>query len=1143
MIRAQLFGELQVEVNGQPIARFRTRKVALLLAYLLRYPQRHPREHLLRLFWGDLPPEPARNNLRVALAMLRRVLEPPGIPMGTLLRADRRAIGLNPELVETDVAAFEDALQRGANASTPAEQRQWLEHACTLYTGDFLAAFDEPWVQAERERLRQLYQEACQHLQPSESALRQPPRDPTHFVVSHPPCGLGIVLGLERDAPLDRQRAWVRQVITACEGVVVEATATGVRAFFRSIESLLKAFDLLAQQLSDVRFALDVGEVRYQLGRYGGVPLDTVERLLQAGSAGQKLCTERVAILLPQARASVRWQLQHLGCYRLSERGHNEQVYQLDEVGQKRFFAPLQALPPLSRRLIRVPTPFIGREVELVQLQAWVQQPEGGILAIVGAPGVGKSRLALELAWRSAHLVGEARWWVRLHREDESVAEAVARTLGWEWRGQEPFLNSWRATLEGQPALLSIDTDHPLSTQQEAEIQSLVENIPHLRVVVAVQMPPEQVEATPFYLEPLPVPPEGLTEVDALLRYASVRLFVERARRVQPDFRLTPRNAAAVGTLCRQLEGLPLALELAAGRIGTLSLEAIIERLRHSVSWLDRRPKGTMGRSLVASLEASWRLLSEEAQHCLACWSVFRGGFTLPAAQAVAGVPEAADALAELVRASLVQSEEERYRLLEPVRLFVAEQLHARGQETQVYTAHLTYYLGLAKQYGDRAGDWAVMEAERANLEAALAWSMDHAPEQALEALLALLPFYERRGSGQSVYEMVCRLPSRLTEGASLLEAVQVAVRLAVRRGEMEQAGSMLARYLPLTDQFPDSLAAARLWVAAGFYYWMRGDGEQSLLFLQRALQRFSAEEAPLDRAEALVHLGVAHWVREELPAAACAFDEALELVPTEVAPVLRAKAMSNLSAVLYQMGRHAEAEACLQETLQLAQQLGDRRTEASLLNNWSVWLRERGEYARARELCLQANAIWQTLHEGIGEVAALNNLADIARCEGDHQTATTLFYKALERTIRYQLFWYLPRLLQNLAELAEAQGEWDDAIRWQSVRLFASLRYEQPHQVAPALHALVQLALKTGDLAAAARWLSWLERLEQAVPDTLRNAVQACVPAELLASHREQVQQASCEQLLEQLRPLASERLSPFEGTYPVFRNHSTVC
>lgn len=1126
MIKARLLGEFEVEMNGQPVGRFRTRKAALLLAYLLRYPQRHPRERLLRLFWNGLPKEAAQNNLRVALSVLKRILEPPSVPAGSVVWSDRHTVGLNPELLKTDAAAFEEALQRAANAPNPDEQRHWLERACSLYQGDFLTGFEEPWVQTERERLRLLYQEALQQLQPAGAKTLPTPRVASPFSVSNPPCGLGVVLGLESKTPL-QQRNWARQVITVSPGFVFEATATGMRAFFSSLEGALKALDSLHRQLSECHFALDVGEIRYHLGRYGGMPLTTVEQLLQAGSAGQILCTERAALLLPQGRATTRFVLRHLGCYRLSEQGGNEQVYQLELAGRSRLFAPLRALSPVRKWLLQVPTSFIGREMELMQLRMWLQRGEETLITVVGPPGVGKSRLALECAWHSEELFGEARWWLTVQHESDPLAELLARRLEWEWHGWEPLVNSLRAMLDAQRALLVLDVGGELSETQKEELKSLREAVPELSCLVASPLPLGIKGERVFRLEPLPVPPIGEEEVGVLLQYPAVQMFLDRAQRVMPDFRLTERNAGVVSALCRQLEGLPLAIELVAARVGSRPLEAIKEQWSRSVRWLSDRPIGTLGRSLTASLQVTYRLLSPEVQAFLARLSVLRGNWSMAAAQAIASPPEATEALAELARVSLIQPVGERYRLLEPVRLYAAEQLQRLGEWERVSSAHLDYYWALASSQGNKVESWDLLDQERTNMEAALAWGVQHAPERALSLAAGLIPFWERRGCGQASYQTVCQLPERLEETENRLQAARIAIRLAIRRGEMEQAQQLLQQFLPLADSLPASIEAARMWTAAGFYYWAQGNHEKSMAYLQRAIRLCQALHEPLDQAEALIHLGIALWIQGEHQASACTLEQALELTPG-TAPVLRLKAMSNLANCFYYQGQWERAEVCLKKTLEVACRIGDRRTMATLLTNWGVWLRDRGEYARARELCLQAIALWQELHEGMGEAATLNNLADLALLEGDHEAAAALLHRSLQCILRYRLFWYLPKILQNLAALREQQREQAQAEDWQKVRLFASLLYGQEKEIAPTLQTLAQLALKRDDPVAAIRWLMLMEPIAGVpCPSDQFTPLQERLPPELLNQLRQEATQTSREQLLEHLSPLANQLLT----------------
>jgi tetratricopeptide (TPR) repeat protein len=448
--------------------------------------------------------------------------------------------------------------------------------------------------------------------------------------------------------------------------------------------------------------------------------------------------------------------------------------------------------------------------------------------------------------------------------------------------------------------------------------------------------------------------------------------------------------------------------------------------------------------------------LEAEAVRLLAYVSVFVGSFSEGGAQAVYG-GSVSGLLEALVERSLVQRVGERYRLLEPVRQFSEARLRELGEEEWALRRHLVYYRTLASQYGDKGESWWVLEEERANMEEALAYALEHSPEEALELGMALAPFWERCGSGERVYRLLCALPGRLEAVEAQLQAARLAIELAIRRGEIEEAGRLLEAYLPAADAH-GGLVAGRTWLVVGFYWWVQGDYGRSRRYLERAVEVFREKGSGLDLAEGLLHLGVVLWMEGDLAGAQGVLEEVLELAPYETVPHLHLKALSNLANVLYQAGKQEQAEAFVRSTLQRARELNDRRTVAISLNNWGVWLKDRGEYARARELCMQAHAIWQELSDCIGETAVLNNLADIAMQEGDYETAHQMFQRSLECALRYRIHWYLPSILQNIAELALRQGDWQQAIRWQQVRLYVSIMHGFDTHISAALKAITDI-------------------------------------------------------------------------------------
>lgn len=1134
MIKARLLGEFHVEVGGQPVRRFRTHKSAQLLAYLLRYPERHPRERLRTLFWGDMAFDAAQNNLRVSLAYLRRLLEPVGIPAGTVLRSDRRSVGLNPDAIETDVAAFERAIQEAEQAETDNDRHRFLKAATSLFQDEFLKGFSDPWVLAERERLQLRFERLMQQVEPSQSAggtfLRTGSTPATTF-----PTGLGLVLGIESEQSLIAKRGWIEQVLRVCQGGWMELSDSSVRAYFTSLHNLMKGLDAFVNALPDVHFALDVGELRYTMGRYTGLPLETVEQLLSVGFPGQILCTERVALLLPQNRAAPRYVSHHLGCFRLGERSSNEQIFQLDRAGHARTFPPLKAHSPLRRCLINVPTAFIGREIECSLLRTWLQNNPGGLMTLLGAPGVGKSRLMLECARQSEAVFGQAIWWLALHKPEDPLQEVLARRLGWEWQGFSPLVSRLGAVLDGQPALILIDVALHLSEDQKTALQQLRRAIPSMICLVASQSPTGLKGEQCFLVDPLSLPEKNANSVEALLRSSAVRLFLERAQSVSPNFRLTRDKTTWVRDILFRTEGLPLAIELTAARVGNYSLPEIAHQLEHSLEWAKGRPAGTMSHSLYASLEAAYQDLPQEAQKLLRFLSCFRGGASIQLLRDACPSSTLESDLDWLIQASLLLKGNDRYRLLNIIRTFVQQQKTSETERQEAHRAQLQHCIHLARQLHSPSPAWQQLEQERPNCEAALEWATNHHPALALQLANALAPFWERCGSGKNVDELIKILPQHLTSSAEQLQAARIELELTVRRGDLDRSKLLLHRFLPLAESCADSLPALRFWITTGFYFWMQGQTEESIRYLQRAARLADLLNARLEQAEALNHLGVAFWIQENLDAAASALESAIEIASPHESPLLRVKALSNLANVLYQRGEHSQAEGCLVATLQLARQTEDRRTIATLLTNWSVWLREKGDLARARELCTQAASLWQELNEGIGEAATLNNLADIALDEKDLTTASTLFRRSLQCVLRYRLFWYLPNLAQNLAAISVQEGCQEQAKHWQSVRLLTGLRFSQSSHIISSLDELTRLALDTNDTIDASYWYTVRQSFtSEQTPDDLSKRmcdVRVHVNSDEMPHEAEPTRQT---ELIERLFPVVERMLAPF-CSYPL--------
>ncbi|HZC18117.1 MAG TPA: AAA family ATPase, partial [Rubrobacteraceae bacterium] len=397
-------------------------------------------------------------------------------------------------------------------------------------------------------------------------------------------------------------------------------------------------------------------------------------------------------------------------------------------------------LPPGDR------TSFIGREREVLEVKRLLAMTR--LLTLTGAGGSGKTRLALKVARDLVGAYPEGVWLVELASlsEGELVPQAVASALGVREQPGRPLLETLEDALRATKALLVVDNCEHLIDAAARLTDALLSACPKLRIL-ATSRESLGVEGETLWLVPplsLPDPLRPPTTVEGAVGYEAVRLFLDRARSRLPAFKLTPQNTQAVVGICRTLDGIPLALELAAARMSALAVEQIAERLEDSLRLLSSGGSRTVEprhRTMRAALKWSHDLLSEPERKLFGRLSVFAGGFTLEAAEAVGegdGIErgEVLDLLCNLVEKSLVVAEANgdggvRYRMLQPVRQYGQERLEESGEAEQARERHVRYYLKLVEDANlELMGEQQLtslqqLELEEGNLRAALSWCLD----------------------------------------------------------------------------------------------------------------------------------------------------------------------------------------------------------------------------------------------------------------------------------------------------------------------------------------------------------------------------------------------------------------------------------
>ena len=499
-----------------------------------------------------------------------------------------------------------------------------------------------------------------------------------------------------------------------------------------------------AEPLSiQVRMAIHTGDAELDDGEYHGFTLLRGARMIEAAHGGQVLCSDTTAALL-RRDLEPEIHLRDLGIFRLKGLDNPERLFQVDYPGMpQREFPPPSAEAALTAKIPLQFTRFIGREQELDRLEEMLDPARGHarLVTLTGPGGTGKTRLAVEAAGRLIEPFNGAVWFVPLSEiaDPRVFMDSIAAAMALPHAANSGPLDRVREALAKQPSLLVLDNLEQLVMDGGAakgadaveEVKALLETLPDLSILstsrAILGLPGEQ----EFVVPPLRTP-GGNESPQGLGMYESVTLFVDRAQAVKPDFRVTNQNAAAVAELCDRLEGLPLAIELAAARAQVLTPVQMLAQLSRRFEFLVSRKRGVAERqrTLRAAVDWSYRLLAPDLQRFFARLSVFRGGWSVEAAEEVCDEPLALDFLAQLRECSLVLTEEVggeiRFRLLEMLREYAAERLTA-GEEELAARRHRSYYLDLAirsepKLTGPDPAEWLNrLEANVDNFRAALA--------------------------------------------------------------------------------------------------------------------------------------------------------------------------------------------------------------------------------------------------------------------------------------------------------------------------------------------------------------------------------------------------------------------------------------
>jgi len=720
------------------------------------------------------------------------------------------------------------------------------------------------------------------------------------------------------------------------------------------------------------------------------------------------------------------------------------------------------------------PTSLIGREREAAEAARLLRDAGVRLLTLTGPGGVGKTRLGLSIAADAAPRFPDGVVLLALAavHDPALVLPAIAQALGLRDAGVGEALESVVAALREKNLLLLLDNVEQIMPAAPA-IAALLAACPRLVVLVTSR------EALRLRGEhELPVPPLALPgrerlAPDELARYAALDLFLQRARAVRPGFDLTAENGPAIAEICRRLDGLPLAIELAAARVKLLPPRALLARLEHRLRVLVGGARDLPARQQTMRDAISWsyELLSGPEQALFRLLAVFEGGCTLEAAEAVCGaaVPEgdgAGDALdvlqgltaladKSMLRAGDDAAGEARVGMLETVREYGLERLASAGEAEAARRAHAAYYLSLAEEAepelrGAAQVEWLErLDADRDNLRAALEWLQRQGePTEGLRLAGALWRFWLVRG-----------YPG---EGRGWLERL-------LQRAE---TGGVAA----------PAMVRAKALNAAGVLAWSQGDHARAATLCEAALALYRAGDDTAGMALSLTHLGFVAADQGEYRRATELLTESLRLYRRLGDPWGIAQTLSNLGVVAAQQGDFAEATRLLEESLPLRRGLGNKRGIAVALSNLGNVAVDQGDYRRATALFEESVVLARELGNKKGIALSLNSLGDVAAAQGEAERAAALYEESLALFRALDDKWGTALTLDDLGALAIERQDHARAAALYEESLLLRRDGGDRQGVSASLQGLARVAAEVGQHVRAARLLGAAAALREAI-------------------------------------------------------------
>lgn len=793
-----------------------------------------------------------------------------------------------------------------------------------------------------------------------------------------------------------------------------------------------------------------------------------------------------------------------------------------------------ESAPPTesaNRHNLPVPlTPLVGRKPEIERVTELLHRADVRLLTLTGVGGVGKTRLAIATGFEMLSDFEQGVWFVDLAAltEPERVAPEIARAFGLlkeesaAKRKPLSMLDTLKNYLAKRRLLLILDNFEQILGAAFV-VRDLLSAAPGLKILVTSRFLLRLYGEYEYQVAPFPLPnPQAQTEI--LAQNAAIELFVQRVRTLKPDFRLNENNAPTIAEICSRLEGLPLALELAAARLRLFTPTMLLEKLRQRLNFLTG---GTVDqaerhRTLRAALEWSYELLSPAEKQLFARFAIFQGGCSLEALSEVAGfAPLAPDEVLELTTALVEKSVlklvedavEPHLYMLETIREYALEKLQAGHESTKLAERHAAYFFKLAEEAAPQmrgAGilTWQTrLRTADQNFQAALTFTLENAPlENFLRFLVTYAAYWRTQGYLSEGFSWCKKALEKLAlpeyadyKSPLVAKTLEVAGNLANDLSETGLAEQYFKQALALAQEIGDPLLQVQIRRGLGRVYSGLGHFPQSNEILLETLAQARQLGNELEIAATLNILGGSNTNQGNYNEARAYHEEAIALYKKYNAIYSMVSSISGLGSIALFQSEYGRAKEYLQEAISLHRKFGNRLQVATSLNARAIVSKQLGEYADARRFLQESQALHEEVGNRTGWMGATLNLALVASDEGDYDQAWQLYIGLLEQWREAQHKMGMASCLYSLGDVARFWGDYRAALKYHEEALQVRREIGDKKGIGYSLYEVGRLWGAVGDYEKAAAYLQEsLELREQLRAST--NIAESCHELGVLA-------------------------------------------